>query len=54
MKNFGYIGVEIDEAVNSATRGKLETISTPDSKVKVVVLPTNEELAIARETAALL
>ena len=54
MKQFGYLGIEIDESVNSATRGKLEVISTPNSKVKVVIIPTNEELAIARETAALL
>ncbi|MDR1549317.1 MAG: acetate kinase [Hungatella sp.] len=48
----GYLGVSIDDEVNK-TRGKRVMISTPDSKVKVCVIPTNEELAIARETKAL-
>ena len=51
---FGYLGVNIDTDVNAATHGDEKEISTPDSKVKVYVIPTNEELAIARETAALL
>ena len=38
---------------NDATHGDEAVISTPDSKVKVCVIPTNEELAIARETVAL-
>ena len=53
MKSFGYIGVKIDEEFNSTIHGKEAVISTPDSKVKVVVIPTNEELKIARETAEL-
>jgi acetate kinase len=48
----GYLGVAIDEEANSK-RGFDNMISTPDSKVKVCVIPTNEELAIARETKAL-
>lgn len=48
----GYLGIEID-AENNKTRGEKIMISTPDSKVKVSVIPTNEELAIARETLAL-
>ncbi len=48
-----YLGVKIDKAANDAAHGKEMTISTPDSKVKVCVIPTNEELAIARETLAL-
>ncbi|MFR1872736.1 MAG: acetate kinase [Coprococcus sp.] len=48
----GYLGVELDKEAN-AIRGEEITISTPDSKVKVMVVPTNEELAIARETVAL-
>jgi acetate kinase len=48
----GYLGVTIDDEANS-TRGKRIMISTPESKVKVCVIPTNEELAIARETKAL-
>ncbi|WP_124067454.1 acetate kinase [Clostridium sp. E02] len=47
-----YLGVEIDEEANGQ-RGKRIVISTPGSKVKVCVIPTNEELAIARETKAL-
>ena len=42
----------VDEKAND-THGEEITISTPDSKVLVMVIPTNEELAIARETLAL-
>lgn len=45
-----YLGVKIDAKANDAAHGKEMTISTPDSKVKICVVPTNEELAIARET----
>ena len=45
----GYLGIKIDEEKNKE-RGKEIYISTPDSNVKVMVIPTNEELAIARET----
>ena len=48
----GYLGIEIDAEAN-AKRGEDIEISTADSKVKVWVVPTNEELAIARETVAL-
>lgn len=48
----GYLGVEIDDEANNC-RGKNQMISTADSKVKVMILPTNEELAIARETLRL-
>lgn len=51
-KYLGYLGIEIDAEANKA-RGQEVMISTPDSKVKVLVVPTNEELAIARETVAL-
>ena len=50
---FGYLGVTIDKEAN-AKRGEEIVISTPDSKVKVLVIPTNEELEIARETVALI
>ena len=46
---FGYLGVKIDPEANSK-RGEDIEISTPDSKVKVFVIPTNEELVIARDT----
>ena len=49
----GYLGITIDAEAN-AKRGEEIIISTPDSKVTVLVIPTNEELAIARETVALL
>lgn len=48
----GYLGVELDDEKNSV-RGEDIVVSTPESKIKVCVIPTNEELAIARETAAL-
>ena len=48
----GYLGITIDDAEN-AKRGENTVISTADSKVKVMVIPTNEELAIARETKRL-
>ena len=47
-----FLGIEIDDEANSK-RGQEIVISTPDSKVSVLVIPTNEELAIARETLAL-
>ena len=46
---FGYLGVTVDDEANSK-RGEDVMISTPDSKVKVFVIPTNEELVIARDT----
>ena len=49
---FGYLGVTIDETENWKEEDYM-TISTPDSKVKVMVIATNEELAICRETVAL-
>ena len=48
----GYLGITIDTEKNNV-RGVEEIISTPDSKVTVCVIPTNEELAICRETVAL-
>ena len=48
----GFLGITIDDEAN-AKRGEEIVISTPDSKVSVLVIPTNEELAIARETLAL-
>ena len=48
-----FMGVKVDEALNATIRGKEAVISTPDSKVKVVVIPTDEELMIASDTAAL-
>ncbi len=49
-KNMEYLGLEIDEELNASIRSKEALISTPNSKVKVVVIPTNEELTIALDT----
>ncbi len=51
-ERLGYLGIALDEEKNKA-RGEEVEISTADSGVKVLVVPTNEELAIARETFAL-
>lgn len=49
----GYLGVKLEEEAN-AKRGEDLVISTPDSRTKVMMIPTNEELAIARETCRLI
>ena len=48
-----FFGIKIDKEANNV-RGKLTKISAPDSKIEVWVVPTNEELAIARDTLALI
>ncbi|MBQ7919893.1 MAG: acetate kinase [Lachnospiraceae bacterium] len=48
----GFLGIELDQELNNK-RGMDLDITTPESKTRVLVIPTNEELAIARETAAL-
>ncbi|MCI7493301.1 MAG: acetate kinase [Lachnobacterium sp.] len=53
MSYLGYLGIEINKEANEAARGEEGIISTEDSKVKVIVMPTNEELAICRETVRL-
>ena len=53
LNHFGYMGITLDKEANQI-RGEEKIISTPDSKVTVAVIPTNEELAIAHETVALL
>ncbi len=50
----GYLGLKLDEAANAKAIGEEMTISAADSKVQVCIIPTNEELAIARETLALI
>jgi len=52
LGNLEYMGVKIDPELN-AQRGDERLISTADSKVKVFVIPTNEELMIAMDTAEL-
>ncbi len=52
LQNMGYLGIEIDDKLNeNAERGSIQKISTDDSKVDVYVVPTNEELVIAIDTA---
>ncbi len=51
-KDMSFFGIEIDEELNKSTRGKLVKLSTENSKVQVWVVPTNEELLIARDTLA--
>ncbi len=53
LRNMEYLGIKLDEQANAGSRGKLVKISAPDSKVEVWVVPTNEELLIARDTKAL-
>ena len=49
--NLTYLGIKIDEEINNKLiKGAEGEISTPDSRVRVFVLPTNEELVIARDT----
>jgi acetate kinase len=52
-ENLAYLGVKIDNEKN-AIRGEEVKISTDDSKVNVYIIPTNEELAIARDTLAII
>lgn len=52
-KSLEFLGVKIDESLNAVTRGTETVISTPDSKVTVIVVPTDEELMIARDTEAI-
>lgn len=49
-KPLAFIGVEIDTALNATVRGTETLISTPSSRIKVAVIPTDEELLIARDT----
>lgn len=49
-ENMEFMGIKFDKAKNDGLRGKEIELSTPDSKVKVVVIPTDEELMIARDT----
>lgn len=51
LSNLDYLGVKLDESKNvNCVRGQISEIQAADSKVKILVIPTNEELVIARET----
>ncbi len=49
-KDMEYLGIKLDKIKNQEVKGKEAIISTPDSKVKVLVVPTNEEYMIAKDT----
>lgn len=53
-KDMDFFGIKIDNELNKTVHGKLTKLSTPDSKVEVWVVPTNEELLIARDTLAMI
>lgn len=53
IEQLGFLGIKLDKEANKV-RGEEKEISTPDSTVKVFVIPTNEELMIARDTMALI
>jgi acetate kinase len=49
-RNLSFMGVKIDEALNAESRGREALLSLPQSSVKVVVIPTDEEYMIASDT----
>ncbi|MEI6131737.1 MAG: acetate kinase [Bacillota bacterium] len=53
LKNMEFLGIELDDAANEAARGINSVITKPGSRTTVMVVPTNEELSIARETKKL-
>jgi len=52
--NLSFLGIEIDESKNTGLRGKEMVISPENGKVKVMVVPTNEELVIAQDTVEII
>ncbi len=54
LKDLEFLGIKVDYDKNKANFGEEEIISTPNSRVKVVVVPTDEELLIASDTLALI
>ena len=53
-RNMEYMGIELDEELNNSVRAKEIVISKPTSKVKVLIIPTDEELTIAQDTLEIL
>ena len=53
-ESLAFMGVEIDKELNAVSRGKEVLLSTPNSKVKVVIIPTDEEFMIAKDTLEIL
>ncbi len=54
VKGLTFLGLELNEELNAGIRGKEAIISTPESKVKVCIIPTDEEYMIAHDTEALI
>jgi acetate kinase len=54
LKHLTYLGVDINYELNAQVRGKEVELSTPQSKVRVCVIPTDEELMIASDTMELI
>lgn len=52
-ENMDYFGLDIDESLNTERLPNIRTISTPDSKTKILIVPTNEELEIATQCYSL-
>ena len=52
-KNLSFLGIKIDEQLNASIHGDEAELTLPGCKVRVFVIPTNEELAIARDTKAI-
>lgn len=50
IQNFSFFGVELDEQLNKVRTNKIRRISSKNSKIEVLIVPTNEELMIARDT----
>jgi acetate kinase len=53
-KNLEYLGIELDQDKNAIRSKGIREIQTKNSKVKILVVPTNEEIEIARQSYALL
>jgi len=53
-KDMAFMGIELDEELNASVRATEVLISKPESKVKVVIIPTDEELTIAKDTVEIL
>jgi acetate kinase len=50
LEGLEFLGVELDKEVNNKMRGEEAILSTPESKVKVLLIPTDEEMMIATDT----
>ncbi|MDP1508666.1 acetate kinase [Paenibacillus ottowii] len=50
LEQLTFLGIELDESLNAVRSGEIRRITTANSKVEVLIIPTNEELVIARDT----